>query len=104
MAHKLTVRPCEGAVYLLNLSTAREEHMGQRNGRNPGGPGCGAGDAGTGYRHSSTSGLSYSQCGRNSDDRNGTRTVGAVPGPRSGRSRAGQQDLVSQHRTATNPN
>ena len=30
MAHELTVRPCEGAVYLPNLSGAREEHMGQR--------------------------------------------------------------------------
>ena len=30
MAHDLTVQPCEGAVYLPNLSRAREEHMGQR--------------------------------------------------------------------------
>ena len=30
MAHKLTVRPCEGAVYLPNLSREKEEHMGQR--------------------------------------------------------------------------
>ena len=30
MAHKLTVRPCEGAVYLPDLSRARKEHMGQR--------------------------------------------------------------------------
>ena len=30
MAHELTVRPCEGAVYLPNLSRAKEEHMGQR--------------------------------------------------------------------------
>ena len=30
MAHELTVRPCEGAVYLPNLSSAREENMGQR--------------------------------------------------------------------------
>ena len=30
MAHELTVRPYEGAVYLPNLSRAREEHMGQR--------------------------------------------------------------------------
>ena len=30
MAHELTVRPCKGAVYLPNLSRAREEHMGQR--------------------------------------------------------------------------
>ena len=29
-AHKLTVRPCEGAVYLPDLSKARKEHMGQR--------------------------------------------------------------------------
>ena len=30
MAHELTVRPCKGAVYLPNLSRAKEEHMGQR--------------------------------------------------------------------------
>ena len=30
MAHELTVRPCEGAVYLPSLSKAKEEHMGQR--------------------------------------------------------------------------
>ena len=30
MAHELTVWPCEGAVYLSNLSRAKEEHMGQR--------------------------------------------------------------------------
>ena len=30
MAHELTVRPCEGAVYLPTLSRARKEHMGQR--------------------------------------------------------------------------
>ena len=30
MAHELTVQPREGAVYLSNLSRAREEHMGQR--------------------------------------------------------------------------
>ena len=30
MAHKLTVRPCEGAVYLPDLSGTRKEHMGQR--------------------------------------------------------------------------
>ena len=29
MAHELTVRLCEGAVYLPNLSRAKEEHMGQ---------------------------------------------------------------------------
>ena len=29
-AHKLTVRPCEGAVYLPDLSRSRKEHMGQR--------------------------------------------------------------------------
>ena len=26
MAHELTVRPCEGAVYLPNLSRAKEKH------------------------------------------------------------------------------
>ena len=30
MAHKLTVRRCEGAVYLSDLSRARKEHMGER--------------------------------------------------------------------------
>ena len=30
MAHKLTVRPCEGAVYLPDLSGTRKEHMGER--------------------------------------------------------------------------
>ena len=30
MAHNLTVRPCEGAVYLPTLSRAKEEHTGQR--------------------------------------------------------------------------
>ena len=30
MVHKLTVWPCEGAVYLPTLSRAKEEHMGQR--------------------------------------------------------------------------
>ena len=30
MAHELTVWPCEGTVYLPNLSRAREEHMRQR--------------------------------------------------------------------------
>ena len=30
MAHELTVRPYEGAVYLPTLSKAEEEHMGQR--------------------------------------------------------------------------
>ena len=30
MANELTVRPCEGAVYLPNLSRAKEEPMGQR--------------------------------------------------------------------------
>ena len=30
MAHVLTVRLCEGAVYLPTLSRAKEEHMGQR--------------------------------------------------------------------------
>ena len=30
MAHKLTVRPCEGALYLPDLSRARTEHMGER--------------------------------------------------------------------------
>ena len=35
---------------------------------------------------------------RKGDDRGGTRTAGAVPGTRSGRSRAGEQDLVSKHR------
>ena len=30
MAHELTVRPCEGAVYLPDLPRARKEHMGQR--------------------------------------------------------------------------
>ena len=29
MAHKLTVRPCDGAVYLPDLSRARKKHMGQ---------------------------------------------------------------------------
>ena len=30
MAHKLTVRPCKGTMYLPTLSKAKEEHMGQR--------------------------------------------------------------------------
>ena len=30
MAHELTVRPCEGAVYLPDLSGTRKEHMGER--------------------------------------------------------------------------
>ena len=30
MAHKLTVRPCECAVYFPTLSKAEEEHIGQR--------------------------------------------------------------------------
>ena len=30
MAHKLTVRPCEGAVYLPDRSGPRKEHMGER--------------------------------------------------------------------------
>ena len=30
MAHELTVRPCEGAVYLLDLAGTRKEHMGER--------------------------------------------------------------------------
>ena len=30
MAHKLTVRPCEGAMYLTDLSGTRKEHMGER--------------------------------------------------------------------------
>ena len=29
MAHELTVRPCEGAVYLPDLSGTRKEHMGE---------------------------------------------------------------------------
>ena len=29
MAHKLTVQPCEGAVYLPDLSGTRKEHMGE---------------------------------------------------------------------------
>ena len=30
MAHELTVRPCEGAVYIPDLSGTRKEHMGER--------------------------------------------------------------------------
>ena len=30
MAHKLTVRPCEGAVYLPDRSGTRKEHMDER--------------------------------------------------------------------------
>ena len=30
MAHELTVRPCEGAVYLPDLSGTRKEHMDER--------------------------------------------------------------------------
>ena len=30
IAHKLTVRPCEGAMYLPDLSGTRKEHMGER--------------------------------------------------------------------------
>ena len=107
MAHKLTVRPprvCRVSPKPLQSErgahgTAPAMHhlFGHsskgNNGRNPCSPGCGTGDACTAYHHLSPSGRSYPQIRRNGDDRVGTRTVGAVPGPRSGRSRTGQQDL-----------
>ena len=134
MAHELTVRPCEGAMYLPDLTGTRKEHMGERLpctirsvtevraiteetlavwamgpssipkwapvGSSWGPTGAqlcpawaqlgpiwnaswGTDYAGTTHRHASTSDCSYSRNERNSDDRNGAWTVGAVPSPRS---------------------
>ena len=94
MAHELTVRPCMGAMYLPDLSRARKEHVGQRL------P-CTIrsvtevrviSEETRAVRAVGPATLAphfYSQSGRNGDDLNGTWTVGAVPSPRSGRSRAG---------------
>ena len=81
MAHELTVRPCEGAVYLPDLAGTGKGHMGERlpctirvvtevravTG-NPGGPGCGVGDAGTTHRLTGKGDRSYSQGPRDGDD------------------------------------
>ena len=109
MAHELTVRPCEGAVYLPTLSRAKGEHMGQRL------P-CTIRLV-TGVRAITEETLAVQAVGPatlaphtvtqvrvtvpapGSGGR--TRTAGAVPSMRGRRSRAGQQDLVSHHGTAT---
>ena len=94
MAHKLTVRLCEGCVYLPDLSGTRKEHMGERlpctirsvtevRAITEETPGYGTGDAGTTHSHPSTSDRSYSWSERNGDDRHGAWTVGAVPSPMS---------------------
>ena len=117
MPHELTVQPCEGAVYLPNLSRAREEHMGQRL------P-CTIRSVTEVWTITEET-LAVWAVGQAMPEPHtvtqvpvvvptprarGTVMIEMGPGPlglccglRSGRSRAGQQDLVSQHRTATNP-
>ena len=110
MAHELTVRPCDGAVYLPTLSKAKEEHMGQRLS-------CtirsvsevraiteetlavrALGPA-TLAPHTVTQvpvAIPTPETGRNSDDRDWARAVGAVPSARSGRSRPGEPIIKHQ--------
>ena len=73
-------------------------HRGEGGNRgNLGGPGRGAGDAGTTHRLPGKGDHSYSPGPRDGDGGARTRTAGAVPGLRNSRVRARQQHLVGQH-------
>ena len=114
MAHELTGRPCDGAVYLPTLSKAKEEHMGQclpctirlvsevraiteeTLAVRALGPATLAPHTVTQVRVA----VPTPETGRNGDDRDWARAVGAAPSGTSGRSRPGQQDLASQHGTS----
>ena len=76
MAHELTVRPCEDAVYLPKRThgrapTVHHPHSHRcegGNGGNPSSPGCGVGKAGTTHCHTGKGDRSYSQGPRDGDD------------------------------------
>ena len=79
-------------------------HRGEGGNRGTlGGPGCGAGNAGTTHRLPGKGDRSYSPGPRDGDGGSRTRTVWAVPGPRNSRGRARQQHLVGQQQRDGSP-